>query len=274
MELTYNNQLSDVTFAAALGLGKQRSLSVDVYAAFGYKNTRALFNGSYTLGGGFLLSASLLNFSMDTVRNIYEAFNDDVPPLPPFDVSIESATITISSDKGLEIVLKNVNVAGYTAVSASLLLSPTQVVISGKLERPVKFTVDETVAVEVRQAVLQVKLASTLEGKLADVTIGGELSIERLNLKVAAHLYPARKDSSNKSSRRFEWTIVAALATKDDTLALSKIVPGVKDTFLDLALTEVIFVVASRDDPSLGGLITSGYTFHQGERPGIRPDAF
>ena len=59
--------------------------------------------------------------------------------------------------------------------------------------------------------------------------------------------------------------MLAALMVKDHSPALSKVVPKIEGSPSDLALTHAVFVAASRDDPSLGNMITSGFTFHQGK---------
>ena len=59
--------------------------------------------------------------------------------------------------------------------------------------------------------------------------------------------------------------MLAALMVNDHSLALSKVVPEIKGSPFDLALTHVVFVAASRDDPSLGNMINSGFAFRQGE---------
>lgn len=59
--------------------------------------------------------------------------------------------------------------------------------------------------------------------------------------------------------------MLAALMVKDHSPALSKVVPKIEGSPSDLALTHAMFVAVSRDDPSLGNMITSGFTFHQGK---------
>ena len=59
--------------------------------------------------------------------------------------------------------------------------------------------------------------------------------------------------------------MLAALMVKDNSPALSKVVPKIEGSPSDLALTHAMFVAVSRDDPSLGNMINSGFAFRQGE---------
>ncbi|KIJ57047.1 hypothetical protein M422DRAFT_238623 [Sphaerobolus stellatus SS14] len=208
---------SNVKFTTPLRLllpAEQKASMVETSAYFNYKSTYATFSGSYARGGAFSISASFQSVILDSIRDIYESIYGAILRLPSLDVTIDSATITLSFDNGLEMLINNV-------------------------DEDVKFEIDGTVAVEVREAILNIKLVSTSEGDKADVTISGQTSVVGLDLKVLAHLYPPSNDSKgSRSSKGIEWTILSQLATKDEIIFLSKIVPGVKDSFLDLPLSK------------------------------------
>lgn len=65
---------------------------------------------------------------------------------------------------------------------------------------------------------------------------------------------------------------MAALTPKeDDAWALSKLVPEVRGTPLDLGLTQVVFVAASQDNPEVGTTICSNYSVRNGMDNPSRP---
>ncbi len=197
------------------------------------------------------------NVRFDTIEALFERISKSKLSLPDVDITIGSARLSISSDKGLDIALDKVVIGDYTSVNAGLTITSHNVTLRGDLTSDVIHFGE----VELKRAFLQVTLEGKGNGKNTDVIVGGEVAFSSLTFDVAAHLYRS-PDSTKKT---LEWTVLAALTVGDTSLALSKIVPEVRGTALDLALTQAVFVAASRDDPSLGNMITSGYSFHQGE---------
>ena len=231
------------------------SFEFDVSAAFQYKSTGAIFSGSYASGGAFELTATLQKFDVNSISHLFDFISRNTISIPEVDIKVGSATISISSGKALSIDLQNVEIAGHTAVNASLAINPTGVLLRGDLDSNAITFGD----VELKKAFLQVRFETSDSGKKTDLIIGGEVAFSGLTFDAAVHLYPAAGDSKG-----IEWTILAALTAGDNSLALSRVVSEVKGTFLDLSLRQVVFVAASRDDPSIGQMIASGYSFHQG----------
>lgn len=196
------------------------------------------------------------NVRFDTIEALFERISNNKLSLPDVDITIGTARLSISSDKGLDIALDKVVIGDYTSVNAGLTITSHNVTLRGDLTSDVIHFGE----VELKRAFLQVTLEGKGNGKNTDVIVGGEVAFSSLTFDVAAHLY-----RSPDSTKTLEWTVLAALTIGDTSLALSKIVPEVQGTALDLALTQAVFVAASRDDPSLGNMITSGYSFHQGE---------
>ncbi|KAF8228134.1 hypothetical protein L208DRAFT_1293165 [Tricholoma matsutake] len=245
--------LQDVQFAASFSVASPwKSLAFEVSATFQYKLTSAILLGSFAIGGPFELTAMLQNIDAIFVNDVFELISCEMLTLPEFDLKIESAVISIASGVGLSINLTNIAVAGYQVANAMLTISSTGVVLFGKLTGQV-LEFDE---VEIRDPFLKIAFASSGSQKKSDVMVGGVVDFLHLRLTVAAHLY--------RWAGRTEWAILAELSAQDETLALSKIVPDVKDTFLDLALKNVLFVVASQDDPSLEAVTETRYMIRKG----------
>jgi hypothetical protein len=228
-----------------------------VSADFMYKDVQASFEGSYAPGGSFDLSASISDVQLSTIDTLFEWISKSNLSLPDVDVSIGTVRISISSGNGLGIAFDNVVIGDYTSLNAGLIVSSHNVLLRGDLTSDII----QFGEVELKHAFLQVTLEAKGSGKPTDVIIGGEVAFFNLTFTAAVHLYR----SPDLSEKTLEWTVLAALTVADKSLALSKVVPEVEGTPFDLALTCAVFVAASRDDPGLGNMITSGYSFHQGK---------
>ncbi|PVF91963.1 hypothetical protein CPB86DRAFT_718410 [Serendipita vermifera] len=251
-------ELRNVSFSTALPLQSPwKSFSMDVSAEFAHEMTSIILEGSYAAGGEFSLRAEVDNFDMNTVSDMFESMTHDSVNLPDIDIKIASASLSIASGTGLEIKLQDVNIAGHTSVNAILAINPTGILLLGDLTSDVIGFGE----VQLRKAYLQVKLDSgkSIHGKRVDTIIGGEVDFAGIRFEAAVYLYPSQDDRKG-----IEWTVLAALTSGNDTFALSKIAPELDGTPFDLALSQVVFVAASKDDPALGQMITSGYTFQQG----------
>jgi hypothetical protein len=215
--------------------------------------TSAIFVGSYSSGGEFSLTAELDKFSLSSVNDIYQSLTGDSLAFPNVNVEIETATMSITSHGGLTVALQGVRIEGHSAVSANALLEigPTGVLIRGDIGGDdISFG-----EVDLKKAYIQVDLRKGTGG--SGVMIGGEVNFEGMTLDALVHLYKG-------ANKGLEWTIFASLSTSGDVLALSKLVPELKGTFLDLALTEACFVVASQDDPQVATITHTPYSFHKG----------
>ena len=251
-------QLMNTSFSASFALSSPwKSFVFSVSADFMYKDVLASFEGSYAPGGSFDMSASIRDVRLNTIDTLFEYIANSHLSLPDVDISIGTARISISYGKGLDISLDNVVIGDYTSLNAGLTFTSHNVLLRGDLTSDVI----QFGEIELKHAFLQVTLEARGNGKQTDVIVGGDIVFLSLVLDVAVHLYRS-PDASQKS---LEWTVLAALTVANDYLALSKVVPEVEGTPFDLALTHAVFVAASRDDPGLGNMITSGYSFHQGE---------
>jgi hypothetical protein len=256
--LTHAQQIYNATFIATLSFDSPwASLVLDVSASVRHKGTRIDFRGSYAPGGAFALEATVERFDVDSIRDIFDALHGTSFSVPDIDLSIESASISIVSGEGLTIVLNKVKLAGHTAASAVLSVGQHGVMIRGDLEGEIGFG-----DVELKRAYIQLYFPSSHNRSThgPDAIVGGQVEISKqLVFDAAVHLYQG-------AAKRYEWTAVAALTPEGDSWALSKLVPEVHNTPLDLTLTHVVFVAASMDDPELGNMICSGYAFRKGKQ--------
>lgn len=254
-------QLSSTSFSTGFSLSSPwSSLTFDVSAFFVYKDVHASFTGSFSPGNSdFELSASVSDFNLKKVAALFEWISNEDVPLPDVEVTIGTATIVVGNTRGLQITLSKVAIDKYTALDADLEITSHKFRIKGDLTS----SVIEFGDVQVKRAFLQLEFETSEKIRSTDVIVGGEVSFFSLTFDAAVHLYKERGDAS----KALQWTVLAALTVKDEFLALSKVVPEVKGTYLDLALRRVVFVAASKEDPSLGNMIVNGYDkleFHQG----------
>jgi hypothetical protein len=231
------------------------SFDFEVVATFQYKSTAAIFSGSYAAGGAFSLTAAITNFDMRSINNIFESLTNSSLDLPGIDVKIGSAFITVASGSGLTIALQNVQIGDHVAANALLAIGPDGVTIRGDVSSKDMIFLGDS-GVELKKAYIEVTLASTVQG--SSVVLGGKIAFDEFVLDALVHLYQGQQGSG------LQWTAIASLAASGDKLALSKIAPGLKDTFLDLALTNAVVVVASQDDPTIFSYLATPYPIHRG----------
>ncbi|TBU39054.1 hypothetical protein BD309DRAFT_970509 [Dichomitus squalens] len=249
--------LSCISFSTSFAVSSPwKSIIFGVSADFMYEDVSTTFQGSYTPRGSFELNASIHHVTVKTIETLFRRISHDNLSLPDLDVTIGSARLSITSGNGLSIGLDSVTIGDYTSLDAGLIITPHNVVIRGDLTTDAVQFGD----VELKRAFLQVTFEAKGNGKTTDLILGGEVAFSTLVFDAAVHLYRS-PDNSKKS---LEWTVLAALTSKDEARQLSKVVPEIEGTPFDLALTQAVFVAASKDDPSLGNMITSGFSFHQG----------
>lgn len=143
-------------------------------------------------------------------------------------------------------------IEGYAAANALLTIGPKGVGIRGDVTSTGSLTFGE---VELKRAFIQIDLVKGAEG--SGVALGGEVAFQGLTFDALAHLYKGTGGTT-------QWTVLAAITTSTNALAISKLVPELKGTFLDLALTQVVFAAASQDDPQVAALLGVPYQLHQG----------
>ncbi|KAG9028556.1 hypothetical protein FRB95_006337 [Tulasnella sp. JGI-2019a] len=248
--------LSEAVFATSFKrTSPWKDLAFETSAVYNYGDTRANFSGYHKSDGSFSLTAPLQNFDMRRVNDLFKNLLGDTVSLPSIDIHIESASATISN-KGFIVNLQNVRIAEHAAPDASLTMSPTGLLLKGKLSSDII----NYMGVQVREPRFNVAIEKTGSTKSTDVAITGRVKFGQLDFDVAVHLYP-----SENANGGIAYTVLAAVEPQGKpALEIADIVPAVRGTSMNLPLGQVTFVVASQDKPSLGGMISSGYTFKQG----------
>ena len=229
-----------------------QSFNFLVAATFQYKSTSAIFAGTYAAGGAFSISATVTDFTLASVFEIYESLTGEYLAPPDIDIKIGAATIVVASGSGLAIALQDVQIEGYAAANALLTIGPKGVGIRGDVTSSGSLTFGE---VELKKAFIQIDLVKGAEG--SGVAVGGSVAFQGLTFDALAHLYKGTGGAT-------QWTVLAAVTTGTNALAISKLVPELKGTFLDLALTQVVFAAASQDDSQVAALLGVPYQLHQG----------
>ncbi|KAJ7233678.1 hypothetical protein C8J57DRAFT_1729399 [Mycena rebaudengoi] len=246
--------LSNVVFTSDVKVGSpMQSFDLEVMATFQYKSTSAVFSGSYAAAGAFSLAAAVTDIDLDSINDIFESLTNSALEFPDLDVTIGSASITVASGVGLTISLQNVQVGDYVAANALLSIGSSGVLIRGDITSSNTVVLGE---VELNKAYVQITLPNQPGG--SSVVLGGEISFEGFTLDALVHLYQGQDNSG------LQWTVIASLTAAGNILALSKLVPELKGTFLDLTLTNAVFVAASQQDPSVSSYLTTPYPIHQG----------
>jgi len=229
---------------------------------------KAEFKGSWVTGGACSVSANMSSFDLQTIEALYKSMHHDQLNPPKIDVSIASAVITIAKGQGLTASLQGVNVAGHQVGDANLVINSDGVNIHGGLANggTVNFGL-----VTLSQAFIDINYRNATSGKQTDATIVGDVSFSGLDFKAAVHLYSSADvpNTSPPTSKQIEWTVFAELTTNYDQLALSKFVPELRGSTLDLALSHAVFIAASQDDPDIGAVVSAAYSFHKGRSQSV-----
>ncbi|KAF8593814.1 hypothetical protein BDV93DRAFT_529669 [Ceratobasidium sp. AG-I] len=251
-------ELSDISFVTSFALSSPwKSLTFHVSANLDYEDISTTFQGTFSPSGAIQLQASIYNVTMGTIDTLFRCISGDSGELalPDVDLSIGTATVAVSNN-GFSISVDEVKIGDYTSFGAGLAITSHNVTLNGKL------TTDavEFGDVELKGAFVQITFEKQGSGKTTDLIIGGKVAFSKLEFDAAVHLYK----SPDRSAKSLAWTVLAALTVGNNELALSKVVPEVQGTSFDLALTQAVFVAASRDDPALGNMISTEFTFHQG----------
>lgn len=180
-------------------------------------------------------------------------FGDNLS-LPTVDVQIGSATIAIDSKKNLVIALQNVAIDGHTAADASLALSPTGASLRGSLGGDIS-----VMGITIKHAYLLLDFHKAGSRNETEVMLGGEVVWEGYTINAGVHIYP-----SGGEKKGLEYTIYGSIS---GVAMLSDLVHAVeRDNWLDFAISEVSFVMASKDDPRMCSKIPPKFQVSKGEK--------
>ncbi|KAL0955635.1 hypothetical protein HGRIS_001868 [Hohenbuehelia grisea] len=225
-------------------------LTFDIQAEFNSKKTTAVFSGSYTPEGKYKISAKVSDFGVDGVLNLFRHYAGNELSLPShIDVEIGSATITISKEAGLEVEVEDVKYHEYKAKSAKIELSSKGLTVEGKIDN-VTFP---NVPITLEEASLRISFEKVKSKKSTDVALAGAIKkVGDLNLphiSAAVHLY------KTSESNTLDWTVYGRFDELPRNPSLGSVFHQLQGSFLEnVALEDVLFIAASKDDPLLSDM--------------------
>ncbi|KAG1750131.1 hypothetical protein EDB19DRAFT_90971 [Suillus lakei] len=257
--------LDNATFSSNLTLDDPwKYFTLDIDTHFTCKSMKTEFRGSWVTGGACAISANMSNFDFQTIEALYGSMHHASLNPPKIDVSIASAVISIAKGQGLTVSLQGVGIAGHQIGDANLVIDSDGVNLHGGISNGETMNFGSLV---LSKALINVNYCNTASGKQTDATITGNVLFHGLEFEAAVHLYHSADDTNTAiadTPMLVEWTVFAELTANNDQLLLSKFVPAVRGSKLDLALSHVVFLAASRDHPDIGVLIPTNYSFHKG----------
>ncbi|KAG8785050.1 hypothetical protein FRC12_018030 [Ceratobasidium sp. 428] len=235
-------------------------LDFDVQAHLRAGSASALVSGKYTAGGDYSLSAHIQDFGCDGVVDLFRHYTGEELSLPTHvDITIGSATIEIAKGKGLSITVDKLEFEGHSSTDVTIELTSKGVTVEGKTGR-IKLSDDPGVSLV--SAYMKVSFEKEDSGKSTDVALGGQVELagfQAPSISAGVHLY---KDSS---TNKLEWTVYGTFTELGNTTTLGKLFPKAKTAFFaDFALQNLMFIAASKDDPTLSSLNPNKYPIKKG----------
>lgn len=237
---------------------KSLDISLEAYLSAG--KASATFQGSYSSGGDWSLEAHVDDFDVDAVSDFFEHITGDTLQSPSKTVIIiGSADIEVSKSAAddrasLTITLDNVEFDKYKASEVELQVSSSGILLTG--------TIPEIVFKDItlKQASMQVSFEKKDASRSSDVALAGIIEFDPcpgLKFSAAVHLYSGDDDT-------LEWTIYGSFANAAK-VSLADIVQELRNTaFGGLAIENVLFVVASQDDPEISSMNPEKYEIREG----------
>ncbi|KAK7690710.1 hypothetical protein QCA50_005809 [Cerrena zonata] len=147
--------LSNIALSASFAITSPwESLTFGVSADLMYESLSTTFQGSYSPGGPFEITASIHDVTFETIDTLFKRISQGTLSFPDLDVTIGTASLTVSSGVGLDITLDHVSIGDYTSLNAGLTITSHGAQIRGDLTSDVIQFGD----VELKRAFLLVSL--------------------------------------------------------------------------------------------------------------------
>ncbi|KAG8711415.1 hypothetical protein FRC08_015924, partial [Ceratobasidium sp. 394] len=220
----------------------------------------ALVSGTYSAGGNYSISAYVENLGCEGVIDLFRHYTGEELSLPSHvDITIGSASIEIAKGKGLSITVDKLEFDSYTSANATIDLSSKGVLVEAKVDR---IKLPDDLGVSLVSAYMKVSFEKEDSGKSTDVALGGQVELDGFRvpaISAGVHLYKA------SSSKKLEWTVYGTFTELGNTTTLGELFPQTQKTFLaDFALQDLMFIAASKDDPTLSSLNPKKYPIKRG----------
>ncbi|KAI1858009.1 uncharacterized protein JN550_012902 [Neoarthrinium moseri] len=236
----YFQSLSDVRLEAQIRTSsEQKQLSVGVEANLQLRKTKFGVRGYYSkdpllFPDFYSIEAYLGDLTLHDVGEIFhELIGMEIDGFS-HDVALRSMSLCVSSE-GFTL-RGEVTVNGHTSTSGCLAFTRDGITVQGSVG-DIEFE-----HVIIKAASLDVFIASKLDTQCArasKVDIFGHVNIHGVELKAALHTEKAQDGE-------FRWTIYGEV---EGDVTTSKIVPGLKDTFLDISLNRLALIASNHEAP-------------------------
>ncbi|QRV90278.1 hypothetical protein RhiJN_18296 [Ceratobasidium sp. AG-Ba] len=238
-----------------------QSLDCSLSAHLRADSISALVVGKYKSTNDYSVSAYVQDLGCEGVADLYRHHTGEELLIPTHvDITVGSASIEISKANGLIIKVEKLEFDHYSSVDALLKLSSTGVQIQASLKDFELHPGD--LAVTLTSAYMRVSFEKEGSGRSSDVSIGGQVKLAGISvpaISAGVHLY------KTSSSEHLEWTVYGTFTDLGNKTTLGKLFPQVKGTFLeDFALEDLMFIAASKDDPSISDLNPQKYPIKKG----------
>jgi len=224
----------DLEFVANFPVNKDiLDLNFEVQAGLNFGNIALLLKGGY--GQDFYLETNVPHCTMDDIRELYTLTTGR--ELEPFHHSIKFDDITFRVDpNGLQFS-GEVTVDGHRSVGATIAIKRDGIAITGSV-------LDiQLGAITVEKGQLDIFIgrpAGNETSRQSGFAITGNVSFHHLELEVAVY-------TTFTEGEGVQWTVYGEIEGTE--MQLHRLAPDVKDSWLDLELTQVAFIASSCDSP-------------------------
>ncbi|KAK4185850.1 hypothetical protein QBC35DRAFT_465229 [Podospora australis] len=227
-------KLSEVCLEAQISTSsKEKALSVAIEANLQLRKTKFGVRGSYSKDF-YSIEAHLGDLTLHDVGEIFHELVGMQLDAFSHDVALRSMGLSVSSE-GLSLK-GEVTVNGHTSTSGCLAFSRDGITVQGGVG-DIEFE-----HVTIKTASLDVFIASKLDTQCArasKVDICGHVNIHGVELKAALHTEKAQDGE-------FRWTLYGEV---EGDVTTSKIVPDLKNTFLDVSLNRLALIASNHEAP-------------------------
>jgi hypothetical protein len=218
-------------------------------------HTVASLSGSYSAGGNYSLKAEIDRLEWSGLYDIFRQLHGESLVSTEFDITMESASLTIASGEGVTLLINNLKIDKYVAVNGEVKFSDKGATIrAGITSGTLQFG-----EFHLTKAYVQISYATSKSNEHTGVLFGGEIQWQNFTLNAGVHLY------TTPGKDGVDYTIYATFASTEEGMAFSTLIPALKGSFLgDVTLEGAALIVASQEDPEFGTFNKAGYPVHQG----------
>ncbi|KAF4576311.1 hypothetical protein EYR36_004288 [Pleurotus pulmonarius] len=253
-----NLKLNNVSALINFQLGKTKAFDIGLSAEFDLDSTVIGVSGTCASSGQCELTASLTNFSLENLAQVYRyIFGGDLKQ-PDVEVTFGEFSLSLSTSSGVEATFSNVEIdKKYTIEEASAKLARDGVELrasySGKINVAPGVDIDEA----------QVALSFGTGNQKSYFWINGKTSwssssiATSLQFDVSAYFY---KDKGGSS----QYVLLGAVSGMDKWTFGSLLKDSCPDVLSNIGLTALSMLVASSNDIELGPLKPAQYKVQKG----------